>query len=352
MLKGSQRRGDHPYLTNISENGRQFEIWDLCDPESDTGPALPKEPIEPNWEGPKKDHPMDWFHVYGVMNTQYERKLSAYKKKLQGRKVVANAIRQSIHEKYQVFIDQETPWGLLRNLRQRVSPECNPTYRASLRAAWRNLDRGLDKTTDIDQWLLNWQILQKRCAKAGITEAREAPIQFLEAVSVISPEFHATWIVSAEIASASEKSDEEKQADFANLLTRYKAYWLMAHGKQAAQKGMSKAVFSTWQGHQEAQPGDSTTSSLASRSASKSAGKKSSDFPVEKRFCPCSKRGKPHPPWRCWAAFPEDKPAGMPDAHPDKKEAWDRAMKAEPLLKRSEQRRKTHRRTQFSRVER
>jgi hypothetical protein len=35
-----------------------------------------------------------------------------------------------------------------------------------------------------DQWLLNWQILQKRCAKAGITEAREAPIQFLEAVSV------------------------------------------------------------------------------------------------------------------------------------------------------------------------
>jgi hypothetical protein len=33
------------------------------------------------------------------------RKLSAYKKKLQGRKLVANAIRQSIHEKYQVFID-------------------------------------------------------------------------------------------------------------------------------------------------------------------------------------------------------------------------------------------------------
>jgi hypothetical protein len=37
-----------------------------------------------------------------------------------------------------------------------------------------------------------------------------------------------------------------------------------------------------------------------------------------------------HPPWRFRAAFPEDKPAGMPDAHPDKKKAWDRAMKADP----------------------
>jgi hypothetical protein len=36
--------------------------------------------------------------------------MDAYKKKLQGRKLVANAIRQSIHEKYQVFIDQETPF--------------------------------------------------------------------------------------------------------------------------------------------------------------------------------------------------------------------------------------------------
>ena len=75
--------------------------------ESDTEPALPGEPIEPNCEDLKKDHPMDWFRVYGVMNTQYERKHSAYKKKLQGRKIVANGIRQSIHEQYQVFIDQD-----------------------------------------------------------------------------------------------------------------------------------------------------------------------------------------------------------------------------------------------------
>ncbi|KAJ5277781.1 hypothetical protein N7524_003934 [Penicillium chrysogenum] len=190
------------WLSTIKTIAEQFEIWDLCDPESDTEPVLPKEPIEPSWEDLKRDHPMDWFHVYGVMNTQYERKLSTYKKKLQGRKIVANAIRQSIHEQYQVFIDQETPWGLLRNLRQRLSPDCDPTYKAGLRAAWRNLDRGLDKETDIDKWLLNWQTLQKRCVKAGITEASEASIQFLEAISVMSPEFYAAWIVSVETSSA------------------------------------------------------------------------------------------------------------------------------------------------------
>jgi hypothetical protein len=236
------------------------------------------------------------------------------------RRLVANAIRQSIHKQYQVFINQETPWGLLRNLRQRLSPECDPTYKASLRAAWRNLDRGLDKDTDIDKWLLNWQTLQTRCAKAGITEASEASIQFLEAISVISPEFYAAWIVLVETSSASTKSQEEKQAEFGSLLNRYKAHWLITHGRPAQQRGISIAVFSAWQGHQEAQPG--------STSASKSARKKSSDLPIEKRSCPCSRMK--HAPWRCWAAYPEDKPDDKPAPHPDRKKAWDKAMKEDP----------------------
>ncbi|OQE59396.1 hypothetical protein PENNAL_c0325G00318, partial [Penicillium nalgiovense] len=315
------------WISTIKTVAEQFEVWELCDPEKDTEPALPEEPIEPDWEELQREYPRDWFHVYGVKNAQYERQYNAYKKKLQGRKVVANAIRQTIHEKYQVFIDQETPWGLLRNLRQRLSPECNPTYKASLRAAWRNLDRGLDKSTDIEQWLLNWQTLQKRCAKAGITEAREASIQFLEAIAVISPEFHSSWVTSAEIACASEKNEEERQADFGNLLTRYKAHWLITHGRQQAQKGVSKAVFSTWQGHQEAQPGDAP----ASKSVSKSSAKKSSDLPVEKRNCPCSKLR--HRPWKCWAVYSEDRPDDIPAPNPERKKAWDKAMKADPEWK-------------------
>lgn len=125
------------WLSIIRSIAQRFKVWDLCDPESDTEPALPKEPIEPSSEDLKRDHPTDWYLIWEIMNSEYESKLSEYKMKLQGRMVVANVIRQSIHEKYQVFMDEETPWGLLRNLRQWISPDCDPTYKASLRAAWR-----------------------------------------------------------------------------------------------------------------------------------------------------------------------------------------------------------------------
>jgi hypothetical protein len=315
------------WLLIIKTIAEQFEVWDLCDPELDTEPALPEEPIAPSWKDLKRDHPMDWYHIWRVIYTQYKRKLSAYEKKLQGRWVVANAIRQSVHEKYQVFLDQETPWGLLRYLRQWFSPDCDPTYKASLRAAWRNFDQGLDKDTDIDEWLLNWQTLQKRCVKVGITNDSEASAQFLLAISVMSPEFFIVWIKLAETSSASTKSQEEKQADFRRLLTRYRAHWLITHGTPAQQRGMSKAMFPTWQGHQQAQPG----STSASKSASKSSGKKSSDLPIEKRNCPCSKMR--HAPWRCWAAYPEDRPGDKPAPRPQRKRAWDRAMKADPEWK-------------------
>ncbi|KAI1829116.1 hypothetical protein DTO027I6_9863 [Penicillium roqueforti] len=35
------------WLSMIKAIAEQFDVWDLCDPESDTEPALPKEPIEP-----------------------------------------------------------------------------------------------------------------------------------------------------------------------------------------------------------------------------------------------------------------------------------------------------------------
>ena len=142
---------------------------------------------------------------------------------------------------------------------------------------------------------------------------------------MISPEFYAAWMVLVETSSASTKSQEEKQADFGSLLTRYRAHWLVTHGKPAQQRGISNAVFSTWQGHQEAQPGDSP-----SKLASKSSGKKPFDFPFGIRHCPCTEKTKPHLPWKWWAAFPEDKPAHMQDTHLERKKTYDGIMKEEP----------------------
>ncbi|KAJ6178798.1 hypothetical protein N7519_009259 [Penicillium mononematosum] len=36
------------WLSMIKTIAEQFDVWDLYDPESDTEPALPKEPIEPS----------------------------------------------------------------------------------------------------------------------------------------------------------------------------------------------------------------------------------------------------------------------------------------------------------------
>jgi hypothetical protein len=242
------------WLSTIKTIAEQSEIWDTCNSEEGEEPALPDEPIEPSWENLRKKHPTDWCHVYGVLTAQYERKLSAHKKKLQGCKLVANAVRQSIHEKYQVFIDQETPWGLLQNLRQHLSPDCDPTYKPSLKSAWRNLHRGLDNI-DIDKWLLDCQTLQRRCDKAGITEASEASIQLLEAIPIASPGFYVSWIASVEADAARERSQEESKQSSESCLSRIELTGFLLtealHRKGVSQRQSSQLGKATRKHNQE-----------------------------------------------------------------------------------------------------
>lgn len=122
---------------------------------------------------------------------------------------MATAIKNSLHPSYQTFITCDTPWKLLRNLRQRFAPECVPTYAAKLRQQWRNLDRGLNRNTDIEKWLLNWETIQVRCARAGMSEANDATAQFLDAISIMSPGFHETWTLRF----------EDKNVEFSELPT-------------------------------------------------------------------------------------------------------------------------------------
>lgn len=109
---------------------------------------------------------------------------------------------------------------------------------------------------------------------------------------MMSPEFYAAWIVLVETSSASTKSQEEKQADFGSLLSRYRAHWLITHGKPAQQRSMSKAVFSTWQGHQEAQPGERESSST-SKSASNQLGRNHLIFLLRNDSAPVAREGSP-----------------------------------------------------------
>ncbi|KAJ5826563.1 hypothetical protein N7447_003326 [Penicillium robsamsonii] len=274
-----------PWIASIKGIAEQFGIWELCDPKNKTQPEVPKEPEEPSIEDAKKKHPDDWYETIKL----------------------EQAI--CVDPRLQAFIPSyTTPWELLRNLRQKFVPECDPIYAAQLRKRWRNLDQGLDgldRNTDIDKWLLNWETLQARCADIGYIDAKEASIQFLHAISAMSPEFYEIWTLRLE---------DKKDVDFSELLTRYKVHWSISHGKSgggAPQRSVSKATFSTRQGHEEAKPKPAKE-----------------HVPIEQRSCPCGSKSR-HAPWKCWAAYESDKPAGF-KTFPHLKKRWEKAMKADP----------------------
>jgi hypothetical protein len=57
----------------------------------------------------------------------------------------------------------------------------------------------------------------------------------------MSPTFYEIWSMKAETESVK----------FNELLLRYKAHWEITYGRSSTSK-VSKAAFSTWQGHEEA----------------------------------------------------------------------------------------------------
>lgn len=63
------------------------------------------------------------------------------------------------------------------------------------------LDRRLDKNTDINKWLLNWELTRSECAKAGIHGATEAAAidQFLDAILDMLPAFYNLWVLRMEM---------------------------------------------------------------------------------------------------------------------------------------------------------
>jgi hypothetical protein len=294
-----------PWLANIESIAVQFDVWELCDPSQEEEPEPLKAPGKViSMAEAQKEYKDKWFESLKMLQSEWSIDNTIYTQQKKGLNVVVTAIRNSVHPNYQPFIiDYKTPYALLRNLRQRFAAECDPTNAARLRQLWRNLDRGLERNTDIDKWLLNWETVQARCKRAKMPEADDAPTQFLDAISVMSPGFHETWTL---------RLQDKEDIGFTELLNRYRAHWKITHGKPAAanQRGISKAAFSTWQGHEEAKPEQASFST---------------------RPCPCGVNGGKHAAWKCWDVF-EDKPSGY-TRNKDAKQKWERAMKANPAWK-------------------
>ncbi|KAJ5421100.1 hypothetical protein N7465_003619 [Penicillium sp. CMV-2018d] len=230
------------WLANIESIAVQYDVWELCDPTTEKEPTLLKTPTSViTVEEAEVKYGTKWVETLQMLQTQYTIRNADYIRQKKGMYLVATAIRNSVHTNYQPFIiDQKTPRDLLKYLRQRFLPECDTTTAARLRQLWGTVDCGLDKNTDIDKWLLNWETVQARYKRAKIPEADDAPRQFLDAISVMSPGFHEIWT----LRMLDKAKEEANQVTFTELLNRYKAHWSITYGNQATStKGVSKAAF-------------------------------------------------------------------------------------------------------------
>ncbi|OQD62008.1 hypothetical protein PENPOL_c014G07268 [Penicillium polonicum] len=150
------------WLLYIKAIAIAYEVWDQCDPtlKEEKRPKLEKPEEIISIEEAMKEYPENWFYVRQSLRSDWDTKHKAYLSKIKGLLIVASAIRQSIDDSYRPLIDDlETPLELMLDLHKRFTPESDPTYKARLRQQWRNLDRGLDRHTDIDKWLLEWQTI-------------------------------------------------------------------------------------------------------------------------------------------------------------------------------------------------
>ncbi|KAI2685533.1 hypothetical protein LCP963914a_4860 [Penicillium roqueforti] len=297
------------WLSYIKAIAVAYKVWDQCNPSL-------KEEERPKLEPPEeiisvkdaiKEYPEHWFNVRLSLKADWDAENRAYQSKLQALDLVAVAIRQSVDTPYQPFIiDIPSPLELMLNLHKRFAPESDPTYKTKLRQQWRNLDRGLDRNTDIEKWLLNWESLYQSCKKARMPEAEDATNQFLEAISIMSPGFYETWALRVQ---------DNQDIPFFEIMTWYKAHWKITYGRPAAQRGISKAAFSTWQGNEEAKPIEARNDGL------------------ERRPCPCGRvKSRVHMPWACWEIYEDRRPANYQPS-PALKQKWEKAMKANPRWK-------------------
>ncbi|KAG0157421.1 hypothetical protein PDIDSM_4606 [Penicillium digitatum] len=219
-----------PYIKSIAT---QYDVWELCDPSQKVAPpplAPPTKVI--SIEKAKEQYKDDWYQAKMLLHEEWIAENAIYTRKKNGVGMVVRAIRGTVHPTYQpLIIEYETPWELLYNLHKRFAPESDPTYPARLRRQWRSLDRGVDQSTDIDKWLINWETMQTRCKRAKLPEADNASHHFLDAISALSPEFYGTWVL---------KLQDRSDIEFTELLGRYRAHWRITHGKSTGQRENSE----------------------------------------------------------------------------------------------------------------
>ena len=131
------------------------------------------------------------------LQEEYIEDRKAYRRKKEALAKIRTKIQESIDPDHFVYtMDQESTYDIMVKLKNRFKPT-DLARKKDLKREWLALSK-TGKTTDVDQWLQNWETKYDECRKLNIAEVQDdnAVHTFLAAVGTISKPFQHTIDVS------------------------------------------------------------------------------------------------------------------------------------------------------------
>jgi hypothetical protein len=268
-IKGEKLKDSSQWRTwyaRVKLYAKQKRVWALCDPdpvpEGEVRPKRLKEPIEPEYpEGGDADERREWRDRMDIYKVGYAK----WEKQAKGLDDVNEFIINALDPMYHLsLIDYETPKSRLEYLKSRFAR--SSAYEEEVRMKWKAFASQRPSKGDIEQWLTAWDNLREQAVSLDLDEVKSANRDFLQAVKEVLPIW---WQAKYQEIVIDKKTYQTRQ-----LIESFRAMYRELGPKQAST--MTKGVFSTWQGQQEAKPQESDKPDQKS-------------LPFKKRLCPCSR---------------------------------------------------------------
>ncbi|CAG8898688.1 unnamed protein product [Penicillium egyptiacum] len=172
------------------------------------------------------------------------------------------------------LIDYKTPKSRLEYLKSRFAR--SSAYEEEVRMKWKAFANQRPSKGDIEQWLTAWDNLREQAVSLDLDEVKSANRDSLQAVKEVLP----IWWQ----AKYQEIVMDKKTYQTRDLIESFRAMYRELGPKQAST--MTKGIFSTWQGQQEAKLQEAKLQEAKQQEVEKSDPK---PLPFKKRLCPCSR---------------------------------------------------------------
>jgi hypothetical protein len=197
----------HDYIDGVETVGRKSDIWDYINPNTPRL-ALPtlQAPKEPQFEDvhPRTDDDTDPITLNDLNANQLGRfnflisQFNIKEKKYYAKKALIDDMRYQIQQTVQVdhFVYTtgcETTYDILVNLKTRFEPSTTIRERQLIREY--NALKKLDSTTQIEPWLMQWDVIVRKCQRIELpeTQGSRSLFDFIESIQERFPTFFSIW---------------------------------------------------------------------------------------------------------------------------------------------------------------